>query len=101
MKFAKTSAVGPVEGLIKNRQHNFIRILGVKYLMVQLIGYLTHIFYIIFYKGLETTLLVSFDNEFIGRDQKQRRNGEACRASPTCFYSSMINLILKDACFFI
>ena len=28
-------------------------------------------------------------------DQKQRRNGEACRASPTCFWSSLINLIVK------
>ena len=24
------------------------------------------------------------------------RNGEACRASPTCFWSSLINLISKD-----
>ena len=37
-----------------------------------------------------------FDIKFIRRDQKQRRNGEACRASPTCFWSSQINLIPKD-----
>ena len=30
------------------------------------------------------------------RDQKQRKNGEACRASPMCFWSSLINLVLKD-----
>ena len=30
------------------------------------------------------------------RDQKQGRNGEACRASPTCFWSRLINLISKD-----
>ena len=41
-------------------------------------------------------MLVSFDIKFIRQDQKQRRNGEACRASPTCFWSSLINLILKD-----
>ena len=41
-------------------------------------------------------MLVSFDIKFIRRDQKQRRNGEACRASPTCFWSSLINLISKD-----
>ena len=44
----------------------------------------------------EKTMLVSSDIKFITRDQKQRRNGEACRASPTCFWSSLINLILKD-----
>ena len=38
----------------------------------------------------ENTMLVSFDIKFIRRDQKQRRNGEACRASPTCFWSSLI-----------
>ena len=37
-----------------------------------------------------------FDSKFISRDQKQRRNGEACRASPTCFWSSLIKLISKD-----
>ena len=41
-------------------------------------------------------MFVSFDIKFIGRDQKQHRNGEACRASPTCFWSSLINLISKD-----
>ena len=41
-------------------------------------------------------MLVSFDIKFIRLDQKQRRNGEACRASPTCFWSSLINLISKD-----
>ena len=37
----------------------------------------------------------TFDIKFIRLDQKQRRNGEACRASPTCFSSSLINLISK------
>ena len=41
-------------------------------------------------------MFVSFDIKFIRRDQKQHRNGEACRASPTCFWSSLINLISKD-----
>ena len=41
-------------------------------------------------------MLMSFDIKFVRRDQKQRRNGEACRASPTCFWSSLINLILKN-----
>ena len=36
-----------------------------------------------------------FDIKFITRGQNQRRNGEACRASPTCFWSSLINLISK------
>ena len=45
---------------------------------------------------IENTKLVSFDIKFIRRDKKQRRNGEACRASPNCFWSSLINLILKD-----
>ena len=45
---------------------------------------------------IENTMLVSFDIKFIRRDQKQRRNSEACRASPTCFRSSLINLIFKD-----
>ena len=40
-------------------------------------------------------MLVFIDIKFIRRDQKQRRNGEACRASPTCFWSSLINLISK------
>ena len=42
-------------------------------------------------------MLVSFDIKFISRYQIQRRNGEACRASPTCFWSSLINLISKDS----
>ena len=41
-------------------------------------------------------MLVSFDIKFIRRDQKSRRNGEACQASPTCFWSSLINSISKD-----
>ena len=40
-------------------------------------------------------MLESFD-KFFRRDQKQRRNDEACRASPTCFWSNLINLISKD-----
>ena len=42
------------------------------------------------------TMLVSFGIRFIRQDQKQRRNGEACRAKPTCFWSSLINLISID-----
>ena len=42
-----------------------------------------------------TTMLVSFDTQFIRRDQKQCKNGEACRASPNCFWYSLINMILK------
>ena len=42
---------------------------------------------------IENTILVSFDIEFIRRYQKQCRHGEACRASPTCFWPSLINLI--------
>ena len=38
---------------------------------------------------IENTILVSFDIKFIR--QEQRRNGEACRASPRCFWSSLIN----------
>ena len=41
-------------------------------------------------------MLVSFDIKCIRRDQKQGRNGEACRASPTCFWSSLIKLVSKD-----
>ena len=40
-------------------------------------------------------MLVSNVIKFIRRDQKQHRNGEACRASLTCFWSSLINLISK------
>ena len=38
-------------------------------------------------------MLVSFDIKFIRQDQKQRRNGEACQATPACFWPSLINLI--------
>ena len=41
-------------------------------------------------------MLVSFDIKFIRRGQKQHRNGKACQASSTCFWSSLINLISKD-----
>ena len=41
-------------------------------------------------------MLVSFGIKFIRRDKKQRMNGEACRASLTCFWSDLINLISKD-----
>ena len=44
----------------------------------------------------ENAMLVSTGIKFIRREQKQHRNGEACRARPTCFWSSLINLILKD-----
>ena len=44
---------------------------------------------------IENTVLVYFDIKFIKRDQNQRRHGEACRASSTCFWSSLINLISK------
>ena len=40
---------------------------------------------------------MSFDIKFIRRDQTQRRNGEACRASPTCFWPRLINLLYKKA----
>ena len=46
---------------------------------------------------IENTMLVSFDTQFIRQNQKQRRNGEACRASPTYFWSSLMNLISKDS----
>ena len=35
--------------------------------------------------SIENTTIVSFDIKFIRRNQKQRRNGEARRASPMCF----------------
>ena len=44
---------------------------------------------------IEYTMIVSFDIRFIRRDQKQRRNGEACRAIPTFFWTSLINFISK------
>ena len=47
-------------------------------------------------KIIENTMLAFFDIKFIMRDQKQCRNGEACRASPAYFWSSLINLISKD-----
>ena len=40
-------------------------------------------------------MLVSFDIKFVGRDQKQRRNSDVCRASPMFFWSSLINRISK------
>ena len=40
--------------------------------------------------------LVSSDIKFIRREQKQRKNSEACRASLTCFWGSLINLISKN-----
>ena len=45
---------------------------------------------------IENTMLMFFYIKFIKRDQTQRRNGEACRASSTCFWSSLINFISKD-----
>ena len=36
-------------------------------------------------------MLVAVDIKFIGLDQKQRRNSQVSRASPTCFWSSLIN----------
>ena len=47
-------------------------------------------------QNVYNTMLVSIDIKFIRRDQKQRMNGEACRAKPTCFWSSLINVIAKD-----
>ena len=38
----------------------------------------------------------SFCIRFIRRDQKKRRNGKACRASPTYYWSGLINWISKD-----
>ena len=45
---------------------------------------------------IDNTKLMYFEIKFIMRDQKQRRNGEACRTSSACFWSSLINLISKD-----
>lgn len=45
---------------------------------------------------IENTMAVSFDIKVIREDQKQSRNDEVCRASPTYFWSNMISLILKD-----
>ena len=42
-------------------------------------------------------MLMSFDIKFIRQDQKLRGNGAACRDHPTCFWSSLINLISKNA----
>ena len=47
---------------------------------------------------IENTILVCFDIKFIRRDQKQLKNGEACRGSLTFFGLSLINLISKDTC---
>ena len=45
-------------------------------------------------------MLVYFATKFIRLDQKQRRNGEAFRASPTCLWSSLIDLYGKLLSFF-
>ena len=42
---------------------------------------------------IQKTHVNVFDVKFIRPDQKQPRNGEACRTSPTCFWSSLINLL--------
>ena len=39
-------------------------------------------------------MLVSFDTKFVRQDQKMARLAESLR--PTCFWSSLINLISKD-----
>ena len=41
-------------------------------------------------------MLVSFDIKFVRRDQKEHRHGEACRISPTCFWSSLIDMVSED-----
>ena len=41
-------------------------------------------------KYIGNTMLVSFDIKFIRRDQKQRRNGEACLASSACVWQRLI-----------
>ena len=47
---------------------------------------------------LENTMLVSFDIKFIRRDQKQRKNGKACRAviESTMLVSFIIKFIRRD-----
>ena len=40
-------------------------------------------------------MLVYFDIKFIRQDQKQRWNGEACRASQKCFWSTLITRYQK------
>ena len=42
-------------------------------------------------------MLVSFNIKFIRQDQKQHRNGEACRASLMCFWLSLIKLVSKES----
>ena len=44
------------------------------------------------YWNIENPMLVSFDIKFIRRDQKQRRNGEVCRARLMCFWYSPTDL---------
>ena len=39
--------------------------------------------------------VVSLDIKFMRPDEKQHRNGEACQARPTCFWSSLVNLMSK------
>ena len=48
------------------------------------------------YQAPPETRQTGFDIRFIRQDQTQRRNGNACRGSPTCFWSSLINLSSKD-----
>ena len=54
---------------------------------------------ILYMNNIENTLLVSFDIKFIRPDQGQRRNCQACRASPMYFWLSLINFISKDTWF--
>ena len=45
-------------------------------------------------------MLVAFDINFIRQNQEPHRNGKACRASPKCFWLSLINLISEDLPYF-
>ena len=48
-------------------------------------------------RDIEDTVLASLEDiEFIRQKQKQRRNGDAFPASPTCFWSSDNFIILID-----
>ena len=44
----------------------------------------------------ENIMMGSSGIKSIRRDHKQRRNGEACRARPMCFWPSLINFRSKD-----
>ena len=44
---------------------------------------------------IANTILLPFDIKIVRQIQKQRKNGEACQASPTYFWSSLINLTPK------